>query len=129
MKSTAAAFILLFLLFFFSVRISSKQKAVIEPISEKIANIPTSSVQFEYSEKEYYRSLLTECINEFEEKSFTIELGIPNEEQQRFLLSLKNALSSLIADDFSMFFAYINECKTYADSLLDYCQTSVKRVL
>mgnify|MGYP003302172509 CR=1 FL=1 len=121
MKSTLTAFAILFILIAGSYTISKEQEKVLVPIYYKIKEMPEGNGKD--SEK------LKACIKSYNDNRFIIELGIPNQEYDRLHALMKKASTALKNNNREQFAIYIEECKIYLSSMLEYCDISVLNIL
>jgi hypothetical protein len=121
MKSTIIAFAILLILIFGSYTISKEQEKVLVPIYYIIKEMPNDNSK---DLKD-----LKDCMKKYKEKRFIIELGIPNKDYDNLHSLFKKASIALKNDDDKQFSVYIEECKIYLSSMLEYSDITLSNIL
>ena len=128
MKTAVAAFVLLGALILSSVFLSSAQRNVLYPISEAICNFP-SDVNELKTNADTVIKVLVKSKKELEKNGFTICLGVPQEEYERLHSIMEKTIIYLREKEYPHALAYLEECKIYLDTLIDYCSVSANNIL
>lgn len=122
MKSLIISAIILVIIFSGCFYVSKSQNDTLAPVCQAIDSLLRNA-------EDNPSMHLEECINALKEKRFVIELGLPGDDFDKVYYLLKSAKRFSEANDKSLFYEKLEECKIYLESLIEYSKVNLASIL
>ena len=124
MKSALISVIILLSLIICAVVLSYSQSKVLSSIYDSIIEMDKNPSTVQQTKQK-----IDNCIKKYTDNGFIIELTVPNDEYDYLHSLLQAAYVCISGEDFASFTSYIEKCKIYLSSMMDYSKVSWSNIL
>ncbi len=122
MKSVITSIIILAIIFFGALYVSKNQRNTLTPVWRTVDGLLANKEGSSPAQ-------LKLRIDSLKSKRFVIELGLPGDDFDKVYYLLKSALQLSAADDKTLYYEKLEECKIYLESLIEYSKVNLASIL